>query len=521
MELGNIQHTKTPHLAISLPEIIRNITAFLPISDLRICTLLNAGWEREARHHIRVRCKFRGTIRYTNSYQRYERAMSIRSDFLETTQLDWEYDQVSDEFLPRFRSLAEISTGKVRHLIVSFFLNGGTQPKQFFEIIKMFGNRLTSLQLRFFTAYIRFSTEPQNANMLPTGNLSAFLADFNPGEDLIFPSITKLCLDTQNIADSSDMYHALVVKISGLFPNVTCLQYISPRREGFEFVFRPEAPPFPKLKSLSVRNPCKHPEAGNFLTIIKPLKSFLRQISRLGFCIDNYAPSFGTSLLQILAPFLHHLNIEIMDRGADEGNSTVLHIPIMPRLQVLKICRHANECTTAQNRCEVRVKFETEDPADKVKLNYAKQFPVLAVLSVKYPNRGKREEEQATYFESTVAFLYDSFTPGGNGVRCETLRELNVPLPPMEMFRLRGVKADKVCSFKSCRCYGWQSSTNFLDRISATFPNLRYHVFDQLRSKVVKGWVQVGLNLGVLQKSGNGEGEIRMDLGRGIEKIVE
>lgn len=178
----------------------------------------------------------------------------------------------------------------------------------------------------------------------------------------------------------------------------------------------------------------------------------------------------------------------------------------MSRLQVFKISR-----SVQLTECVLGLKFETEDPANKVKLNYAKQFPVLVALSVKYTNRGEGKEERVGYFKSTVQFLYDSFTPGGNMGICETLRDLDVPLPPMEMFRLVWSHWD-VLSWESYsgqyKCYGWQYSMKYLDRITATFPNLRYHVFYQIRSWVAKRWVQVGLDLGFLPKQSNEENEI-------------
>lgn len=88
--------------------------------------------------------------------------MSVRSSYLESTQLYWEYDKVlSNEFLPRFRRLAQTSTGNVRHLSVNFFLNDGTQSKEFLEIIKIFGTRLTSLKLRFLPGYSRLFHQSQ------------------------------------------------------------------------------------------------------------------------------------------------------------------------------------------------------------------------------------------------------------------------------------------------------------------------------------------------------------------------
>ncbi|XP_035712367.1 uncharacterized protein LOC118437460 isoform X1 [Folsomia candida] len=505
-----------PQLVTSLPEIIGKITSFLPISDLLTCTKVNAGWEREARNHIRARSVFSG--RFLGYYESYGEVMSVRTSYYETMRINWEYNQELDDFLPRFKNLAEQCTGKVRHLTLSVFLDGGKRPMEFFRIIKLFGNHLTSLQFTFFTKLDVFY---DRQNTYDTEDASAFLADFNPGKDLIFPFITKLSLYTFNIANTA-IHPIILAKIAPLFPAVTHIGFSFPRLEVFEFLFRTNPTLFPKLTSLADKNPYKCPDVVDDRAFMTNQLSwyFSPQISRLEFDMSNHEPTCGTSLMKIFAPLLQRLHIEISNqRIGQQENSTVLYVPIMPRLQVFKIRRYAFGCSTEFNRCEVGVKFETEDPANNVMLNYAKQFPVLAVLSVKYLNRKDEdtEVERAMHFESTVKFLYDSFTPGGDGVRCETLRDLDVPLPPMEMFRLRGVKAENICQNRICKCYGWQSSTKFLDRISGTFPNLRYHVFDEIRSKVVKGWIQVGLDLGVLKKPGNGEGEIRLNIG-GVRK---
>lgn len=245
------------------------------------------------------------------------------------------------------------------------------------------------------------------------------------------------------------MYLAILAKIGGLFPAVTHLQFSCLRREEFEFLLRTKAPPFPKLTALSFID--RYQQIEDLPQSLS--SSILRQVSRLEFRMATWTPTFGTSLLKIFAPFLQHLDIEIENwRTAPDGQE-FFDIPIMPRLQVFKINRSA----FSGNGGWIKViKFETEDLANNVMINYAKQFPVLAALSVNHTNRGESEKQQGMYFERTVQFLCNSFTPWGNRARCETLRELDIPLPPVEMFWLRGLNYNYKVEGedKTCRRYG-------------------------------------------------------------------
>ncbi|XP_035712369.1 uncharacterized protein LOC118437460 isoform X2 [Folsomia candida] len=177
-----------PQLVTSLPEIIGKITSFLPISDLLTCTKVNAGWEREARNHIRARSVFSG--RFLGYYESYGEVMSVRTSYYETMRINWEYNQELDDFLPRFKNLAEQCTGKVRHLTLSVFLDGGKRPMEFFRIIKLFGNHLTSLQFTFFTKLDVFYDRQKCLKQLWSKNYS--IQQREPPLTLE-PSILKCC----------------------------------------------------------------------------------------------------------------------------------------------------------------------------------------------------------------------------------------------------------------------------------------------------------------------------------------
>lgn len=143
---------------------------------------------------------------------------------------------------------------------------------------------------------------------MPTGNPSAFLADFNPGHDLIFPSVTKLSLHMHNIRHYSETMHtAILAKFVPLFPAITCLETYCPPRQGLKFLFRTRVTPFLKLTSLSVQDPCRHFDD---LCLMTP-QPFLPPLRRLEFNVSSQVPTFGTRLLHIFAPFLEHVNIQI------------------------------------------------------------------------------------------------------------------------------------------------------------------------------------------------------------------
>ncbi|OXA54009.1 hypothetical protein Fcan01_11600 [Folsomia candida] len=197
-------------------------------------------------------------------------------------------------------------------------------------------------------------------------------------------------------------------------------------------------------------------------------------------------------------------------------------IPVMPRLRGFRIAIYGASESTGCKYMLPQLQFKTENVAKCVKIVYAKQFPVLHGIRVGLYEKVRTQEDRETHFETIANFLYGSFLSGENGDVCETLGEIDVPIPTGDRFKLRGerVWSGLRCGFggATCTCWEWEDSAKFLDRIATTFPNVRYSFgIDEMRRKMrhfeVQKWIESGIKLGVLETSG--------DIGRSDERNVE
>ncbi|XP_035708407.1 uncharacterized protein LOC118435954 isoform X2 [Folsomia candida] len=430
MDTGRVT---TTHMAVRMPEVLQNMTSFLPTTNLLVCTQVNAGWEVAARNQLRARIMIDLSAECSKSYLN---VMQVRSNYHQRVELSWKREEKIIQFLPRFKHFAEQSRGKVRHVITEFFLGGRSYSEKFFKIIKSLGTQVTSLNLKLFCEY------PNKAYISrKVKNMSTFLTHFNPGQTLVFPSITKLGLNLHQVT-GCDQCPLILAKFAALFPNVSTLEYICSGGDALKFLFFTKPSPFPKLISLRLRESGSH---GHYDGQPVSPAWFTNNITRFEF---NVTPQMSScpALLQILSPVLEHLKITGLDgRRFVRWDVKDLVIPIMPNLKVFAVSRITSIYDTSFNEGHVGVKFETENPLGKI--DYKEQFPALQVLSVK--NEGETECE----FESTVQFLYYTFLPENISV-CETLQKLYFPHLPRDKVSL--------------------SWTTLVDRIVATFPNLKH-----------------------------------------------
>ncbi|OXA64721.1 hypothetical protein Fcan01_00276 [Folsomia candida] len=460
---------------------------FLPTPDLFTSTRVNSTWENEARSHLLSRItvfisdQAKNLLfgRPSTTFQKYQQTTQVRSKYHERVELDWLKDKDFTLILPQFENFAVENKGKVRHLQLYFLPKWGINSYKIFKIFPIFGKSLTSLTLTFHYE-----------------NLLEVFASLSR-ENLILPSVTKLNFNSASFLDH-DTFATIISAISPIFPNLTHLHFLMMRWKQLEFIFAKKPHHFfPKLTSFSFLYEPNEDE----LSLIPPPEMFILNIAKFHFAVANYPTrrQIGPNLLRILAPVLQHFHI------TEVGDSVIVHIPMMPKLRVFKISRRPFKCGWSK----MRLHFETEDRIRGVKINYEKQFPLLARISMKCVPFFKRGDDEENFFEATVRFLYDTFSPGNIAV-CETLRELNVPLPPGDEFKFRGMRSGRDrCSGDVrnpvCNCYEWESSTTFLDHVAATFPNLQYAFLAKSKEKVrcdaVRKWVQMGVDLGLLDKS--------------------
>ncbi|OXA48753.1 uncharacterized protein LOC118436984 [Folsomia candida] len=475
------------HLALSLPEIIGRVTGFLPNSDLLTCTRLNSVWEGAARKHLRARI----TIT-TEHLLRYLETILVRSNHHKRMEFCYNGGPEFVKFLQ--------NAGKLDHLILTITLDKDLSCWDgIFSSLKLAGTSLTSLLLR------PVCLKPY------TPHPSSILRVLTREKNLTLPAITRLSM----VPFPLRKYPALgniYSRLAPLLPNVDTIRLQFCEQSELEFLLcarsapAPAPAPFPKLTSLSVTH-CFSERIliDAFETAVAPPWA----LTRLEFDVRNDKKIIGPILLRNYSAGLEYVHIcKVRNLVLPEGRDpTVLHVPVMRNLKVFKVTRNRGTCEAGGG---VKFQFETEDPADGgKKINYAKQFPVLQTIRIGCAGK-VRETEADTWFESVAHFLYEVFAPG-NGVVCETLEDLDVPLPLGEKFKLRGAKGTR-CGIKQgvCDCWEWERSDVFLGRLTATFPNLRVPRLAErgrkLREDGVKAWVRRGMELGLLERRGIRDG---------------
>lgn len=476
---------------------------YIQVKDLIVCTQVNSKWEEEARRHLRTRIKSRVSLSQDGKMEGpYNR---------ERVEIGWTNCADLTEFLRRFKIFAVENRKRVRHLKIDVFLDEGPDTVELFEIIKILGDRLTWLHLVPFLVYPN--------RLQRRGNLAGFLADFNTRNDLVFPQIRKVKFDkTRILRDGWGVWErglasieTIVAKFAPLFPNARVVKFKNVEELGGNFLFSGNSPPFPRMELMSIHSDGEvDPSIRSFWESNMPLI----YLTRLEFNVAR-CDTAGVILLRVFAPSLEHVHISGIDWFGVGSN--VIEIPIMEKLKIFKISRDIrSECRAVPS---IRFKFETEDVANRIRIDYGKQFPVLESLVVQCKTWSRNNTDPEICFESSAQFLYATFLPGNIAV-CETLRKLDVPLPPRDRFRLMvGNDRTKGCSYSVCNCWEWEKSSRFLDRVAATFPNVRYEYLEERRLRrradEVKEWIKMGIAMGLLV-TGSGEGDCDGD-GKGLK----
>ncbi|XP_035711453.1 uncharacterized protein LOC118436900 [Folsomia candida] len=215
------------HLAVSLPEIVGKITAFLPNSDLLTCTRLNSVWEGAARKHLRARISI--SMKHLPPYLE---TMLVRSNHHE--RMEFCYTSA-----PEFVTFLQ-NAGKLDHSFLSITLDKDLSCWDgVFSSLKLAGTSLTSLMLR----PICFKSH--------TPHPSSVLAVLTPEKNLTLPAITRLSL----VSLPAQTYPALgniYSRLAPLLPNVDTLRHQLCEQSELDFLLGTRPAPFPKLTSLSV-----------------------------------------------------------------------------------------------------------------------------------------------------------------------------------------------------------------------------------------------------------------------------
>ncbi|OXA49209.1 hypothetical protein Fcan01_15704 [Folsomia candida] len=135
---------------------------------------------------------------------------------------------------------------------------------------------------------------------------------------------------------------------------------------------------------------------------------------------------------------------------------------------------------------------------------YLTQFPALEKLVVskvrqcetRYRSQDEELGEQE-WFEVWAGFLAKYFLKG----ECLTVRDVRIPSPPGKRVGFKLFK--KVGGARNSDNLVWEVGdyTDFFERISNTFPNLRWETFEGVNSERVEEWVRIGCEMGLMEKN--------------------
>ncbi|OXA37903.1 hypothetical protein Fcan01_27348 [Folsomia candida] len=460
------------------PEIIERILSFLPTVDLLTSSSVNATWEREARKQFRARIpiKLTGSSGYPK-FEEYITLMSVRNNYHERLHTCYRYFEEINQFLSKLEKLALNSRGRMKHLSLPFIMQGGPEFRRFFEILHLFGHNLSSLELHLCHNYHYTETDYTQITTT-TADVSPFLSGLSSQPP--FPWITRLSIRCWSVMKNA--VGLTVAKLGPLFPNVTTLEYLYPDRNAIEMQLL--ANPFPRLSALRISDrEYETPDAdiGHLIPTFRPVWS----INKFEFNVIGDGGRIGMSLLRTFSPTLESVHINKMHIRLIYDYKFVF-IPVMPRLRGFRVTvSGASKC----NYVLPQLQFETQNAAKKIV--YDKQFPVLQRIRVGFFEKVETQAERETQFETIAKFLYGSFLSGANV--CDTLDELDVPLPPGEV-QVAWREGIKMC-------------------VVTTFPNVRYSSsFDEMwrnmRRVEVQKWIESGIELGVLGRCEERSGDI-------------
>lgn len=132
-------------------------------------------------------------------------------------------------------------------------------------------------------------------------------------------------------------------------------------------------------------------------------------------------------------------------------------------------------------------RFATADKNTEVRVEYAKQFPVLERLIIgkeKIRNKKFKEYSDHFHFETIFPFLLDSFLSKTNPP-CETLKHLDIPFPTDDKFRYNDKKQSGECGHdgETCKCWGLMESSTFYVLVTTIFPKLEIRSGERCKTR--------------------------------------
>ncbi|OXA49199.1 hypothetical protein Fcan01_15794 [Folsomia candida] len=461
------------HLAVTLPQILREILSFISTTDLvDNMTFVSRGWEEAARKHLLSRNLIQLDPSIMESYMEQT---SVRGNHHKRVLLStFNFTDLPPHESQLLENFYQNTTLPITELHLNYFPRGKHMVA---AILKNFPN-LTFLRLRskdFGTQGVEtFTKFPELTS---------------------FPKLAKLSLDMtsekhENLVSTHCMESNL--EIVSLFPNLKILQCGNLPKNVVEYFLSKNNNTC--LESISIRFDTPAP-----ISILNP-SVFLTRIE-----FQIHVSSYPTDYDLILATFagsvekLQITGLRYISHSSTSAMEMVtITLPaVLPRLKFLKINLSRDSLGVGRN-----VKFPSVHLKFCERRVYSETFPVLEKLDVSELNKFEMhfvedDFSDGEWFEICAEFLFKYFLFG----ECFTLRELHIPLNPKytKNFRIPAWSQnyEEKCDFGVVDC------SNFFDKIVATFPNLnpRWEAFGANGN--LKEWLRMGRELGLRVTSGD------------------
>ncbi|XP_035711277.1 uncharacterized protein LOC118436780 [Folsomia candida] len=375
-----------PHLAVTLPEILREILSFVSTTALvHSVTLVSRLWEEAARKHLLTR----NFIQLNPSMmESYIEETSVRGNHYKRICLPaFNFKNLSPRESQLLQNFYENATLPITELHLNYFPRGKHQVA---AILKKFPN-LTFLRLcskDFETQGIETSTK------LP--------------ELTSFPKLVKLSLDmTFERRDDLVPTHCLesILEIVSLFPNLKILQCGNLPKNVVEYFLSKNNNTC--LESISIRfdtpAPISIPNPSIFLTRIEFQISMCNRANDYDVILATFAESLEKLEISPLQ-YVSRSSTIYME------NVTITLPAVLPKLKLLKINLSRDSSRVKRNVKFPSVHFKFSGS----RLVYSETFPVLEKLEVSQPVKFEyhfldNDFSDEEYFEICAGFLFRYF----------------------------------------------------------------------------------------------------------------
>ncbi|OXA49213.1 uncharacterized protein LOC118436675 [Folsomia candida] len=448
-----------PHLAVTLPEIVREIVSFIPNHDLcKNVTLVSRGWEDAARKLLVSRVRVNLTPQNMASYLELTK---IRGNHNKRVFLSYfNFENLSPEESNLLENFTSTATAPITELRLDYFPYGAIHP----FVVSLFSH---CPKLEF----VSFAPRPFK---IPT------IKSSHP-KGVSFPKVEKFeIFMTPDYSDFDEFMNSLsltdFLEIVSIFPNLKTLRCGTLPENIVEYFLSDKA----STSEISVRlrnmgTPISIQNRSLFLTRVEFKVGLLNNSANYAVILAIFADQLEK--LKLTAEY--NLPRKVFDMNNAQVLLTITFPEVLPRLKCLAIGIPKNSRFGSPGRRMV--------PGLNLKFGgYSTQFPSLEKLvlskvgecEIRYRSQDDELGEQE-WFEVWAGFLSKYFLKG----ECLTVRDVRTPSPPGKRVGFRLFQ--KVGGARNTDNLVWEVGdySDFYERISTTFPNLRWETFEGVNSE--------------------------------------